>query len=74
MRRSRSPLYGFRGDVRPLDQVVVLLGTVALVHSYPGLYKAVVDAMARQRFAIPMRVAEETVAGGANRADALESV
>jgi len=53
---------------------VVLLGTVALVHSYPGLYKAVVDAMARQRFAIPMRVAEETVAGGANRADALESV
>ncbi|MBT5058787.1 MAG: HDOD domain-containing protein [Gemmatimonadetes bacterium] len=42
------------------------IGKVALVHSYPGLYKAVIDEMARQRFAIPMRVAEESVAGGAD--------
>ena len=42
------------------------IGKVALVHSYPGLYKAVVEEMARQGWAIPMHTAEETIAGGAD--------
>ncbi len=42
------------------------IGKVALVHSYPGLYGAVIDEMARERFMIPMRTAEEIVAGGAD--------
>ena len=42
------------------------IGKVALVHSYPGLYKAIVEEMARQGWAIPMHIAEETIAGGAD--------
>lgn len=42
------------------------IGKVALVHSYPGLYPAVRAELVRQNWDVPMRLAEGTVAGGAD--------
>lgn len=42
------------------------IGKVALVQSYPGLYPAVRAELVRQSWDVPMRYAEETIAGGAD--------
>ncbi|MBT3343125.1 MAG: HDOD domain-containing protein [Gemmatimonadetes bacterium] len=42
------------------------IGKVALVESYPGLYRAVCEELERQQYLVPMRRAEEIVAGGAD--------
>jgi hypothetical protein len=42
------------------------IGKVALVQSYPGLYPAVRAELVRNNWDVPMRFAEETIAGGAD--------
>lgn len=42
------------------------IGKVVLVHSYPGLYPAVLNELVSSDWNIPMRVGEETIAGGAD--------
>ena len=42
------------------------IGKVALVQSYPGLYPALLTELRRNNWDVPMRFAEETIAGGAD--------
>ena len=42
------------------------IGKVALIHSYPGLYRLILDELRTGSWLYPMSSAEETCAGGAN--------
>ena len=42
------------------------IGKVALAHAYPGLYPLIAEELVGKGWAIPMRFAEETFAGGAD--------
>jgi len=40
------------------------IGKVALVQSYPGLFPLIIEVLEKQRWNLPMRAAEDQVAGG----------